>query len=187
MARGHKIYEWVFWFEDGHVMTQYTPEDPDMLKFEKLYDEALEYHNMVSPVERAGWFPISHNKAAYVNIKARYMECISKSPLPFHVVECHGMFPYIRRATDIKYGVHSGVIDVEYNLYLVGVGGKRIEHPQPDGKNLIEYKGGMYMMVDSSGNTRLDNTSFVLQPIPVDLPRQAKKVTQTVSEDCEDC
>lgn len=181
MARGAKIYEWVFWFKDGHIMTQYTPEDPDVNKFERQMDEALDYHNSVSPVIRAGWVPISQNKAAYTNIKARYMEAISKSPLPAHILECHEMFPYIRRVTDIKYGVLSGNIDVEYGLYLIGIGGEKIEHPQDDGKSLIEYVGGVYTIIDSSGNARMDNTSFVLQPIPV-IPIMPK-----IQEDCQDC
>lgn len=184
MARGYKIYEWVFWFEDGHVMTQYTPEDPDLNKFERMPEEALDYHNTVSPVERAGWVSVSQQKATYVNIKARYMEVISKSPLPAHILECHGKFPFIKRATDIHYGVQSGKVEVEYGLYIIGIGGDKIEHLQDDGKVLIEYRGGMYMIIDSSGNARMDHTSFVLQPIPVDLPRQAKKVTQAVNEDC---
>ena len=164
-------------------MTQYTPEDPDLNKFDRKTDEALDYHNTVSPVERAGWFPISHQKAAYVNIKARYMECISKAPLGAHYVECHGKFPYIRRVTDIEYGIYSGEVNVEYGLYLVGIGGKAIEH-KVDDKILTEYRGGMYMIIDSSGNARMDHTSFVLQPIPVELPRQTLKVENDDREDC---
>lgn len=184
MARGYKVYEWVFWFEDGHIMTQYTPEDPDLNRFERQMDEALEYHNSVSPVDRAGWVGVSHNKATYVNIKARYMEAISK-PLPAKILECHGKFPYIRRVTDIEYGVFSGKIDVKYGLYLIGVGGQKIKHKQDDGKFLIEYFGGIYMIIDGDGNSRTDNTSFVLQPLPVDLPKQAREIK--VKEDCKDC
>lgn len=177
MARGYKVYEWVCWFEDGHIMTQYTPEDPDINKSERLMDEPLEYHNCVSPVDRAGWVGISHKKATYVNIKARYMEAISK-PLPALILECHGKFPLIRRVTDIEYGIQSGNIDVKYGLYLIGIGGQKIEHKQDDGKLLIEYSGGTYAITDSDGNSRIDNTSFVLQPLPVDLPVQARKVEE---------
>lgn len=180
MPAAPKYYEWVLYFYDGTVMTHYMPEAPDLNTFERSIEEAEQYHNTVSKVKRAGWVAISVQKATAVNIKARYLEAISK-PLPAKIIECHGEFPLIKRVIDINYGFNKeGDLELIY-YYLIGLGGTPIEHII-DGKTLIEYVGGQYSILDNYGNERSDNTSFVIPALPPEMADGMPHIKKEIEE-----
>lgn len=185
-----KYYEWVIWFYDGTIMTQYIPEHNDMNVFDRMITEAYNYHLNVSKVKRAGWLAISTRKATFVNIKARYMEAVAK-PLRPLIFECHGEFPFITRSAFIRYSMVEGEPVVHPNdkheyIYIIGIGGNPINKDY-NGLVFLEPKtNGNYACVDMDGNVRFDLTTEIIPAIPPEAADTMPQIVREIRENLKD-